>query len=493
MLPIKMATSENFIPGSTRRDTLEILYIGVLITLFLFNMFLYVSLRDSLYLYYGLYVFSLAIYVVVYLRGYGYLLGEDLRIFLNLYPHLFLSLAITTSILFSKKFLNLPVLFPTIDKICNFLIGCCVVMFVSSALGFKGLSSSLAQYISMLASVILWISGVIAFKKGHRPAKFYIIAWTFITFTVIAVALSLEGILTYHDYTFEFVPVGSTIELLLLSFALGDRYKTIIQNEQKARDENLLLIQNQNQLLEKQVKDRTLKLSETILKLEDSNAVKNKLFSIIAHDLRSPFNSLISIFSLKEMDLLTFEELKMLLNENQKNIETIHNTLNNLLYWAKSQMDEVKTQASHFDLKLIAEDLMLVYQPLMEKKGLLSELRFDGKFVVYADENQIQLVLRNLIDNAIKFTPQGGTIQLALTETGGRLEVCISNTLTESAVLDVTDIMSTHALQTTYGTNMEKGVGLGLHLCKEYLRNNGSELNAKVTGKVVSFYFELGY
>ena len=491
MVPIKLATSENFIPGSTQRDTLEILYIGVLITLFLFNIFLYISIKDSLYLYYGLYVFSLAIYVVVYLRGYGYLLGQHLRILINLYPHVFLSVAVAASILFSKKFLNLPLIFPKIDKICNFLIVCCGVMFISSASGFKGLSASLAQYISIVASVVLWISGVVSFKKGHQPAKFYIMAWTFITFTVIAVALSLQGIVTYHDYTFEFVPVGSTIELLLLSFALGDRYKTIIQNEQKARDENLLLVKNQNQLLEKQVEDRTLKLSETILKLEDSNAVKNKLFSIIAHDLRSPFNSLISIFSLKDMDLLTFDELKLLLNENQKNIETIHNTLNNLLYWAKSQMEEVTTQHTHFDLKHLVENLMLVYQPLIEKKGILSRLQVEGDTMVYADENQIQLVLRNLIDNAIKFTSHGRTILIALTGRNNGLEVSLSNTITDPAPFNLKNIMNSPTLQTTYGTNMEKGVGLGLHLCKEYLRSNGSELKAKVDGDMVTFYFEL--
>jgi len=316
-------------------------------------------------------------------------------------------------------------------------------------------------------------------------------AWTFITFTVIAVALSLQGIVTYHDYTFEFVPVGSTIELLLLSFALGDRYKTIIQNEQKARDENLLLVKNQNQLLEKQVEDRTLKLSETILKLEDSNAVKNKLFSIIAHDLRSPFNSLISIFSLKDMDLLTFDELKLLLNENQKNIETIHNTLNNLLYWAKSQMEEVTTQYTHFDLKHLVENLMLVYQPLIEKKGIISRLQVEGDTMVYADENQIQLVLRNLIDNAIKFTSHGRTILIALTGRNNGLEVSLSNTITDPAPFNLKNIMNSPTLQTTYGTNMEKGVGLGLHLCKEYLRSNGSELKAKVDGDMVTFYFEL--
>src|SRR5690606_14156736 len=129
----------------------------------------------------------------------------------------------------------------------------------------------------------------------------------FIAVTITAMILSLANVLPYYDLTFEFVPIGSTIELLLLAFALGDRYRTIITNEQKMRDENFKLIQTQNQRLEKLVEERTIRLTDTIMQLESSNAVKNKLFSIIAHDLRSPFNSLMSIFSLKDMNLLSLD------------------------------------------------------------------------------------------------------------------------------------------------------------------------------------------
>ncbi|WEK20802.1 MAG: sensor histidine kinase [Candidatus Pedobacter colombiensis] len=489
--PIKIANSENFVPGKSIKNNLEVIYIGVLLTLFLFNIFLYFSLKDSTYLYYSLYVLSLTIYAVLYLRGYSYLLGNDVRILLNRYPHGFLGISIIASILFSKKFLNLKSLFKPSVRVCDFLIVCCIVMICVSVTGFKSIASMMAQATALAGSIVLWSCGLIAYRKGHKPAKYYILAWSFIQVTVVAVVLSLEGILTYHDYSFEFVPIGSTIELLLLAFALGDRYRTIIRNEQLIKDENFSLIQTQNHRLEKLVEERTLKLSETIEQLETSNSVKNKLFSIIAHDLRSPFNSLISIFSLKDMDLLTLDELKILLNENKKNIDTIHNTLNNLLYWAKSQMEGVKTLPVAFNIKQLIEELALVYSPLIQAKGITINLHATDQFIVFADENQIQLVLRNLIDNAIKFTPSSHGIGITLTHNMYSIEICVSNTISKTNALNIESITNPDAFEATYGTGHEKGVGLGLHLCREYIKENGSELRVKISGRLVSFCFEL--
>ncbi|SMD17393.1 sensor histidine kinase [Pedobacter nyackensis] len=491
IVPVKMATSENFIPGISIKKNLEAMYIGVLLTLFLFNTFLYFSIKDSAYLYYSIYVISMAIYVVTYLRGYSYVLGDNFRIFINHYPHLFLSVSVISSILFSAKFLNLRKLSPKLNRTYQLVIACCLLMFFFSLIGFKSFSSTMAQLITLIASVVIWISGVVAYQKGHRAAKYYVLAWTFMSVTIVAVVLSLANILSFQDYTFDFVPVGSTIELLLLAFALGDRYRTILSNEQLVRDENYLLIQTQNQRLEKLVTDRTLKLSDTIVQLKASNAVKNKLFSIIAHDLRSPFNSLMSIFSLKEMNLLSFDELKMLLNENKKNIDTIHNTLNNLLYWAKSQMEAVKTTPTTFNLGTLIEDLTLVYAPLTQMKGINIDVQIPEQSLVYADENQIQLVLRNLIDNAIKFTPFSHTISISLSHKKEHLQICVSNTVSSTNELNIEGITNPDSHESTYGTSHEKGIGLGLHLCREYVKGNGSKLQVKINDRLVSFCFEL--
>lgn len=491
LLPIKMATSENFVPGTSLKNSLEKIYIGILLTILIFNIFLYLSVKDKTYLYYSLYVLPMACYVVGYLRGYSYLLGSDLRLLLNHYPHALLSLAIISTILFTKKFLNLRAISLKYVRICDFLIICSIMMFCTSITGHKSLAATLAQYVSMANAIVLWTFGVIAYLHGHKPAKYYILARTSLAITVIAVVLSLEGILPFHDYTFEFVPIGSTIEVLLLAFALGDRYRTIIRSEELLRDENLSLITTQNQRLERVVEERTVKLSETIVQLEASNGIKNKLFSIIAHDLRSPFNSLISIFSLKDMDLLTLNELKMLLNENKKNIDTIHITLNNLLHWAKSQMEGLTTHPATFNLKLLTEELLPVYLPLIKQKGNTIELHADEHATVYADENQIQLVLRNLIDNAVKFTAAPESIEINLASKPDHIEIRISNPISEENKLNLEKLKNPGTLETSDGTDQERGMGLGLDLCREYIQINGGNLEITFTDKLVSFCFQL--
>lgn len=491
LLPVKMATSENFLPGQSVKNNLQTIYIGVLLTLFLFNMFLYFSMKDKTYLYYSLYVFSLGLYVVGYLRGYSYLFGDHIKTLINLYPHVLLSISSVFCILFSKNILNLKVIMPAALKVCNVLIGFSILMFLTSIAGYKSSSAILAQYISISSAVILWALGLMAYKKGYSPAKYYLLAWTFIALTIIATVLSMEGVFNYHDYSFEFVPVGSTIELLLLAFALGDRYRGIINKERATREENLLLVQSQNQRLEEQVADRTLKLSESIVQLKNSNAVKNKLFSIIAHDLRSPFNSLVSIFSLKDMNLLSLDELKMLLNENKKSIDTIHHTLNNLLYWAKSQMEGVSTFPAAFDLQLLLADLVLVYSPLTQLKGLQIDLELPDKLMVYADENQIQLVFRNLIDNAIKFTPASQSIRISLSEDQDHTEIYVCNPVSDTSRPNIEDLTNVNTFEASYGTAQEKGIGLGLHLCREYIKANGGELKVELTDSSVCFSFQL--
>lgn len=482
LLPLKLATSESIIANGAVKTRFESMYIGALLVMFLFNLFLYLSFKDNLYLIYSIYVCTVFIYVVFYLRGYGYIFGQDFRSFINLYPHIFLSISCLASAVFSIKFLDIHKRLPKVILVFKLIIAAWLMVFLLSALGYKNLLSAGVNYLLVVSSLFLWILGFLTYARGHKPALYYILAWSFICIPIFYITLSISGIIAFRDYTFLVVPAGTTFELLLLSFALGDRFNTI-------RKQNISLITTQKERLEKLVQGRTLKLRESVKMLEETNAVKNKLFSIIAHDLRSPFNGLLSIFSLKDMNVLTFEDLKMLLNESRKSIDTIHNTLNNLLYWAKSQMEGVVAFPSFFELNGLVNDLILVYQPLLERKSISILVDSEDDLQVYADENQVQLIMRNLIDNAIKFTPFEQQIRVVLKKEAKQVRIYVIN-----PVADDVDISSFHAekIQTpAYGTANEKGVGLGLQLCREYVAQNGSELTVALKSNEVIFCFYL--
>lgn len=490
-LPLKMATSDTLAAGPTFRDYLEIIFIGVLLSLFVYNIFLYMNMKDKLYLYYCLYVPGLFIYVSLYLRGYAYLFPSEIRKIINIYPHAFLAVTVIFGILFCRRFLNLRITAPKFLKIYLALIICCIILFFVSIFGYKTIAANYTQILMFISPIILWISGFVAYRAGHTPAGYYMLAWSFIALSIATVILTLAKVLPLTDYTFDLLPIGSAIELLLLSFAMGYRYNAVIKREQKTRDENLMLIRDQNLRLEHIVKERTLKLSETISELEISNSVKNKLFSIIAHDLRSPFNSLTGIFALKDMDMLTLEDYKMLLTENQKHIETINSSLNNLLYWARRQMEVVNSVPTAFDLKTFIEKLLLVYLPIIHKKGILTDIDLSESFSAYADEDHVQLILRNLIDNAIKFTPTGNKIGITLKKQINMVELCVWNTINNPEQFDLDHIRNPTAGGATYGTENEKGIGLGLTLIREYIKANDSTLNIDLLGDKVSFSFDL--
>jgi signal transduction histidine kinase len=482
LLPIKLATSESIIANGSVKTRFESMYIGALVVLFLFNLFLYLSFKDHLYFIYSIYVGTVFIYMVFYLRGYGYVFGQDFRAFINLYPHVFLSISCLAAAVFSINFLDIHKRLPKVIVVFKVLIASWLLIFFLSAFGYKSLIAAGVNYLLMVSSLFLWALGFWTYLKGHKPALYYILAWAFVCIPIFYITLTISGIIPFQEYTFLVIPAGTTIELLLLSFALGDRFNTI-------RRQNIRLITTQKERLEKLVQGRTLKLRESVKMLEESNAVKNKLFSIIAHDLRSPFNSLLSIFSLKDMNLLTFEDLQMLLNESRKSIDTIHNTLNNLLYWAKSQMEGAVAFPSVFDLKAMVNDLILVYQPLTERKSIGILVASDEDLQVYADENQIQLIMRNLIDNAIKFTPFEENIGIILKRDGEHVVISVSNPVSDPVNISSFDMDKIQ--EPAYGTANEKGVGLGLHLCREYVAQNGGELLIKFKSNEVIFSFQL--
>lgn len=473
LAPIKLATAESVIQGQEFKLGIEYIYIGLLIGLLLFNLFLFVSIRDVTYLYYALYVLTLSSYLLIYIRGYGFIFGDGLRIFLNKYPHILLSFSVVASLLFCNKFLHLKRRAPKMLRIFYAIGGVGIILFFVSALGFKHTATVIAQLLTVTVAIVAWIAGVIAYRNGHKPAKYYIAAWFFIWVTVAIVTLSLGGVIPSSEFTIQLVPIGSTLELLLLSFALGDRYKMIIKAEQKVRDENLFLVRTQNQRLEEKVDERTLQLNSTIKQLESSNAVKNRLFSIVAHDLRSPLNSLLGILTLSDMKLLTSEELQELLEENKKTIKSVNSTLDNLLYWAQSQMDGMVTRKDSFELKPIFDELLLLYLPLIKQKDIQMEQLIKDTSAITADRNQINLVLRNLIDNAVKFTPPDGRIWFNLESTTEGVSFSVENEVEDNLDIDM-DKMNGHKMASaTRGTGNEMGVGLGLVLCKEYVKNNG--------------------
>jgi signal transduction histidine kinase/uncharacterized protein HemY len=236
------------------------------------------------------------------------------------------------------------------------------------------------------------------------------------------------------------------------------------------------------------------KVQQQNIELQELNATKDKFFSIISHDLKGPLNSLTSFSGLliNHADSLSKEEIQMLAKDLDKSLKNLFSLLENLLEWSRSQTGSIEFKPEVFDvnalLKLNRE--LLNTQALNKKISIFQET--ESESLVEAHKHSINTVIRNLVSNAIKFTPPGGKISLAISGKEGKVMISIRDTGVGMPPPVIEKLFRIDTKHSTKGTADEKGTGLGLILCKEFVEKNGGEIWVESTvGKGSTFSFTL--
>ncbi|MER3373819.1 MAG: tetratricopeptide repeat-containing sensor histidine kinase [Allomuricauda sp.] len=244
--------------------------------------------------------------------------------------------------------------------------------------------------------------------------------------------------------------------------------------------------------LNKELKEKSKAISEREAQLNEINKTKTKLFSIIGHDLRGPIGGLQGLLKLFTDGEITKNEFISFIPKLKSDVENIAFTLNNLLTWGQNQLNGVVTKPKRISLDKIVENNIQLLFELANSKSIKIINQLPENPQIWADQNQIDIVVRNLLSNAIKFTPDNGLITIEAKEKEGMWQVMVRDTgigmnkeIQKKIFEDSTNI-------TTYGTNNEKGTGLGLSLCKEMiLKNKGEIWVESVQRKGTSFFFTL--
>lgn len=245
-----------------------------------------------------------------------------------------------------------------------------------------------------------------------------------------------------------------------------------------------------NNLLEN--KNRTIEQSEK--ELIRLNVAKNKFFSIIAHDLKNPFHTVMGYSQLlsKEYDKFSEAERRKFASDINQSTTNIFRLLQNLLEWSRSQTGRLVFLPREVEFGYIMKNALSVLRPLANQKHISIDLNYEEDLSVFADPQMIETVLRNLINNAIKFTPENGKITLTACKTDNQVEIKITDTgigISSEELLTLFKIDSTIKRK---GTNNEDGSGLGLILCKEFVEKHNGEIGVEsIQGKGSSFYFTL--
>ena len=225
------------------------------------------------------------------------------------------------------------------------------------------------------------------------------------------------------------------------------------------------------QLQSKRILSQRNKISIQNEKLQQSVDTQNKLFGIIAHDLRSPLVSISNVAKLIGfyMEDKRYDELeKAALMMEQKNDQVLELT-DNLLNWAKSQSDDLKPFFEPVSLKEVVEDCCELYQPIAEGKSIRLSHANSDDLVAWADRNMLKTICRNLINNAIKFTPKDGKINIAYRMKDERAELCVQDSGVGIEPERLAILFQVSRDKGTMGTEGEKSSGLGLAVCKEFV------------------------
>ncbi|MES2266506.1 MAG: HAMP domain-containing sensor histidine kinase [Bacteroidota bacterium] len=225
--------------------------------------------------------------------------------------------------------------------------------------------------------------------------------------------------------------------------------------------------------------------------LERLNSEKNKLMSIIAHDLRSPLSNIQNYLELITEYELDTTERRMVEGDLLKVTRRTTDMLSKLLIWSKAQMDGVNVKLGYVSLRDALFNTIELEKAIALKKNitLTPELEWDIRIV--ADSDMLQLVIRNLLSNAIKFTPWGGQVSFKAKQIGGECWLIIRDNGIGMSSEKLADLFSLQA-QSTFGTHNEKGVGLGLPLCKEFTELQGGRIWAEsAPGEGTAFFVSM--
>ena len=248
-------------------------------------------------------------------------------------------------------------------------------------------------------------------------------------------------------------------------------YQFHILAKNKALHEKNVQIQHQASKINE---DRTL-LKNQAAELSELNTLKNKLFSVIAHDLKTPMYALRNMFRNAEENNMTADELKETVPDVLHDLNYTVGLMDNLLQWAKAQMQADTVHLQKVDIEKSIHDVQHLLQLQAKTKQINITNHSKGTMYGFIDKDMLSLVLRNLLSNAIKFTPENGSISIGVHEHHSFIEVYVKDSGTGISKDRLLKINS-NDFYTTKGTASESGTGLGLMLCKEFLVRNGSQL-----------------
>jgi len=349
------------------------------------------------------------------------------------------------------------------------------------------------HFLANLVDEIEVLSEQTIFEKGDDGGAVYIIVEGCIQIHDQGhVFIELEKGRTFGEYALintqsRSASATAKTNSILLQCTQNQLKKVEEKFDVKIIDSILIPLQNMRKrmvvkdLLEEELTRQKVMIEKQREELELLNATKDKFFSIIAHDLKNPFASLIgaSDYLVNSSDELSAEQLKNFLAIINNSARNGYRLLENLLEWSRMQTGKIAWKPQEVDLWNLVNEVVNLLTGSAENKNICLEAKVDENLIAFVDPNMINTVVRNLVSNAIKFTPTGGKIVVSSNKRGDLLEISVSDSGIGMSHDKIEKLFRIDEQVVQNGTENETGTGLGLILCKEFVEQHKGEIIVK--------------
>lgn len=461
--PLNLWASHAYIEAQPARLYILGMIYGVLAVMLVYNLFIYLSVRDRSYLYYILYICCFGLYQVS-INGAGIeFLWPNSPWWANTSTTFLIGAAILFASQFARKFLQTPRLGRWLDVPLQLMTACAAVIMLLSLTQDYGIALRLVTGLVLLFTPVILLIGIVAWLRGRRVARYFIFAWSAFLLGGVINTTMLLGLLPNNFWTMYASQIGSVVEVALLSLALADRINT--------------LRERQAHILAQSGRD----LEALNQQLAVSNRLKDEFLAMLTHELRTPMNGVIGSLELMQMNGAE-DDIELYRQTAADSAQNMMGIVNGILTLTELQAGRIEVHSEAFSLRHLLFQLRSTFEPPARSKALALSVELDEALPdsLQGDALKLRQCLECLVDNAIKFTRQGS------------IRVCVKGHTDDQQVRLLIDVIDTGIgfvrldEDTLYAnfyqvdgsmTREYGGLGIGLAICRQLIELQGGRLS----------------
>jgi hypothetical protein len=474
-VPLHLWNNDNFPKHNALATGLQGLYFGIMVVMVLYNLFIYLSVRERSYLYYISYISAFTLFQAS-MQGYSFeYFWPSNTDWANINIPFLGVLSLFFASLFARNVLHTQELIPKFDKV---LIATSSGLFCTLPIIIFG-SYEMGIFAAIFGSFVFFnlvlVTAFLAALKRNRTAKIFFLAWSIFLISGVISLLGIIDILPLNYANQVVFQIGSAIEVILLSMVLADRINLIEKEKVEIETHSREILEDAN------------------IKLENSNRLKDEFIATISHEIRTPMNGVLGSAQLL-LDTQLNEEQALYINTINSSGQTLLEILNNILDYSKIEADKLQLEPVEFELEEIINECANFFSIIASKNNikLLVRVHQNAPKRIISDPVRFKQILLNLISNAFKFTSRGQVIihvQLA-ENTSNQLYIEVEDSGC-GLTYDQQNILFQPFVQVDSSSAREKGgTGLGLAICKKltHLMNGNIGVHS-LPGKGATFWF----